>query len=389
MAWFREPARVSPPRTLLVSQRRGRCGVSQALRFEFEDVVRAIDAVDLVSSDRISLPPPLMRRASGLLERFSPVASALLERDQPRLEGGYDLLFVAAAGLADLPLIRPLALLQRRAQVSVCLVDEVWRKGLESRTGELRLLSRFDLLFVGTAGSVEPVAELTGRPCVYLPPSVDAAALCPYPEAPARVIDVYSMGRRSLESHRALLELSKRKGWFYMYETLERCSAPDYPAHRRHLGDLLKRSRYFFAYPGKVNAPEQTGGQQELGFRYFEGAAAGAVLVGEAPANPWSAKLFGWDGAIVPLRYGCADPAALEAALDLDPEREEAIRRTNVVESLRRHDHVYRWAEVLHAVGLVETPEMQLRRDRLRNVADSIAHHRGRDAPPGPLAMTP
>jgi hypothetical protein len=255
----------------------------------------------------------------------------------------------------------------------VCFVDEIWGKGLTSRKSELRVLSRFDHVFVGTQGSVESLAELTGRTCTYLPASVDAVALCPYPGSATRVIDMYWMGRRSAPTHQALLELARRERWFYLYDTLEQCNVPDPRAHRRHLAELLQRTRYFFAYTGKVNATEQTGGQQEIGSRYFEGAAAGTVMIGEPPVTPWFDKLFGWDDAVVRLPYDSTDPRVLRAVLDLDPSRERAIRNTNVVESLRRHDHVYRWAEVLRRVGLVETQEMVLRRTRLRELAEHIS----------------
>ncbi len=56
------------------------------------------------------------------------------------------------------------------------------------------------------------------------------------------------------------------------------------------------------------------------------------------------------------------------------------IRRTNVIESLLRHDHVYRWSEVLRLVGLVETPTMELRRRELRERADSISQGHAADA---------
>jgi hypothetical protein len=147
---------------------------------------------------------------------------------------------------------------------------------------------------------------------------------------------------------------------------------PDHREHRRLLGDLLKRARYFLTYPGKVDASSQTGGQQEIGFRYFEGAAAGAVLVGEAPANPWFEKLFGWTDAVIHLPYGSADPAAALSPLESDPARRERIRRRNVLESLRRHDHVYRWAEVLRLAGLAETPAMLDRRHALTELARSL-----------------
>lgn len=371
MLWQREPSPAGAARVLLVSQRASRRHPARALRFEFEDLVRAHDGADLIASDRHELPAPLRRRASALLDRVTH-ASGLLERDRPDLDGRYELVIVAVESPFDLQLVRPLSWLLGRARVSICLLEEVWLKGLAQRTGELRLLRQFDRILLSTSGSVEAVAELTGRPCSYLPPSVDALALCPYPVAPPRSIDVYSMGRRSPTTHSALVELAERRRWFYLHDTLTNCSMPDHREHRRLLGDLLKRSRYFLTYPGKVDASSQTGGQQEIGFRYFEGAAAGAVLVGEAPANPWFDQLFGWTDAVIHLPYGSADPDATLSSLESDPARQERIRRRNVVESLRRHDHVYRWAEVLRFAGLAETPTMLDRRHALTELAESL-----------------
>ncbi len=371
MPWLREPSPPAPARVLLVSQRSSRRHPARALRFEFEDLVRTCDAADLIASDRQALPAALTRRATALLDRVAP-GSAWLERDRPSLEREYELVIVAVESPFDLQLVRPLSWLLDRARVSVCLLEEVWLKGLVQRTGELRLLRQFDQILLSTSGSVEAVTELTGKPCTYLPPSIDALALCPYPDSPRRVIDVYSMGRRSPITHAALVELAERRRWFYLHDTLTDCCMPDHRVHRRLLGDLLKRSRYFLTYPGKIDASSETGGQQEIGFRYFEGAAAGAVLVGEVPANPWFEKLFGWKDAVIHLPYGSADPGAALSPLESDGAREERIRRRNVVESLRRHDHVYRWAGVLRLAGLPETPAMLARRKSLGELAESL-----------------
>jgi hypothetical protein len=365
----------------MLSQRALSHQPSRSLRYEFEDLVRTMDAAELIASDRREPRTWIARRARSVSNGFAPAASALLEGERPAVQDRYDLLFVAIESLRDLQRVRQLSWLLRRARTSVCLVDEVWRKGLAQRTGELRLLRQFEHVLVGTAGAVDAIATLTGRPARYLPPSVDTLSLCPYPEDLVRPIDVYSMGRRSAATHAAMLELAGRKRWFYLYDTLTGAGTPDHRQHRRHLGDILKRTRYFLAYPGKMDAPEETGGQQELGYRYFEGAAAGAVLVGEGPGTPWFGNLFGWRDAIILLPYGAADPSALQAALDLDPERERATRRRNVVESLLRHDHVYRWAEVLRTVGLAETPGMELRRRQLQSLAGAV----GQDSPPDAL----
>ncbi len=380
MPWKHVPVETGSPRVLLVSQRGLNPCVSRALRFEFEDRVQALDAVDLLCPDRPTISSPLVRRASRVLERLVPGASGPLAWDRPRLEARYDLVFVAVESLYDLQLLHPLSWLLRRARTSVCLIEEVWRKALRDRVGEIRLLRPFDHVLVSIAGTVEEMAEVSGRPCGYLPPSIDAAALCPYPGALPRVIDVYAMGRRPPETHRALLDLAERRKWFYLYDTAAASRMPCHREHRRHLGNLLKRTRYFLAYPGKVDAVAETGGQQEIGFRYFEGSAAGTVLVGETPANPWFEKLFGWPDAVIPLPHGATDVASAFAALEADPERAERVRRTNVVESLLRHDHVYRWAEVLHRVGLPETPAMESRRRELRNLAAAVPRGDGTSA---------
>ncbi len=358
------------PRVAIVSQRAMRPFASRALRFEFEDVVRAVETSDLLVPGRPPIASPFARRVANAAERILPGASRLLAAAPPGRGARYDLVFVALESLYDLWLLQPLAWVSRQARVTVCFIDEVWRKGLRDRRGELRLLRPFDRVLVGTAGAVEEMEALSGRPCAYLPPSVDAISLCPYPEAPARAIDVYAMGRRSPETHRATLELAARRGWFYLYDTLGSSAMPDHREHRRNLGSLLRRTRYFLAYPGKVDVPAETGGQQEIGFRYFEGAAAGAILVGQAPANPWFERLLGWRDAVVELPWGSAGIERALAPLEADPDRVERARRANVAGSLLRHDHVYRWAEVLRHTGLPETTAMEARRRELRRLAD-------------------
>lgn len=371
-AWHRESPPMSP-RVLLVSQRAASCSPSRTLFYEYEDLIRALDSADLIAPEVRGLSAPIVRRARSAVTRFAPGASLLLDGVRPIVEGSYELVFVAVESLADLERIPQLRWILRRARTSVCLLDEVWRKGLERRTGELRILKQFDRVLMGTSGAVDVVSELIGRPAVYLPPSIDALALCPHPEWPARVIDVYSMGRRSQQTHAALLQVAERHRWFYVYDTLSRARAVDHRMHRRYLADVLKRARRFLAYPGKMDVPEETAGQQEIGYRYFEGAAAGTILFGMPPDNPWFERLLGWTDSVLPLRYGCDDVELLTAALELDQEREQRIRRRNVTQSLLRHDHVYRWAAVLQAVGLPETPGMELRRQQLRSLASAIS----------------
>ena len=58
--------------------------------------------------------------------------------------------------------------------------------------------------------------------------------------------------------------------------------------------------------------------------------------------------------------------------LEADPILLERISKTNVVNSLRRHDHMHRWGQILAVTGLKETSAMECRRRKLAELAESI-----------------
>jgi hypothetical protein len=95
-------------------------------------------------------------------------------------------------------------------------------------------------------------------------------------------------------------------------------------------------------------------------------------MIGQAPDTPAFGRLFDWPDAVVPLPYDSPDIAAVLDTLDADPDRVERAQRANVVNTLRRHDHVYRWAEILSHVGLDPTPAMNDRIQTLGRLAGDI-----------------
>ena len=60
--------------------------------------------------------------------------------------------------------------------------------------------------------------------------------------------------------------------------------------------------------------------------------------------------------------------------LDRDPERQDRIRRTGVVQALLRHDWVYRWEAVLKTAGLEPMQGLLKRKERLRKLAGLVGH---------------
>jgi hypothetical protein len=205
---------------------------------------------------------------------------------------------------------------------------------------------------------------------VFLPPGIDAISFCPYPELFKRVIDVYSIGRRSQITHQKLLEWARETQRFYLHDTIGGSQAINWMEHRAHFANTIKRSRYFIVNPGKIDEPDQRGQQIEAGSRYFEGAASGAIMVGEHPANEAFESLFDWPDAVTRVPYDSRDVDKVIGELDGDPARQERIRRTGVVHALTRHDWVYRWGAVLEAVGLTPMQAAEERTVRLKELAE-------------------
>lgn len=369
MPWVEYVRRAPDARVLLVSQRLIAPLTWRCLLFNFEDVIAAIDAVDVAAPVKPDAAGERRRHRAMRLDRLHLGAGRAVLRLDPRPQRRYALLFVSLQGLADLHQLGPLSPWLAAADASVCYIEELWRSEIPKGPVELGLLRHFDLLLLSCHGSVDAVAAATGRPCRYLAPGIDMLTFCPYPDPPARVIDIYAMGRRSAELHAALADVAARRRLFYLYDTLSEAGVYDPADHRRQLAQLIKRCRYFPAMWAKFDEPGRTAAQQEVGFRFFEGTAAGAVLLGTAPSTPMFDQLFGWEDAVVPCTPDTI--ATVIESLESDPERVERIRRRNVVNALRRHDCGDRWSDVLAGVGLSSPPGLDARRHRLAELMSS------------------
>jgi glycosyl transferase family 1 len=386
---YRFSANAPDPRVLCVSTRDIAPVISRSLRYEFEDLIGAMDAADVIAPADTPDPEAAdtpMQNATRILRRL---AAKIRRRLSVKLEGklpftgmrplpsglahDYELLFVSLQSPTDLFALSPLAMWRSAARVSMCYIDELYVPDVSRLGSLLEILKRFDHILVPQRDTVRPLALATGRPCHYLAPSTDTLKMCPYPTGPERVIDFYAMGTsRPAATHKALLRMSETGDWYYMYDTVGNCRVDNHDEHRNRLADIIKRSRFFLVTAARWYDLDRTGGQQEVGLRYFEGAAGGAVLIGDVPHNDSFDQYFGWQDSVIPVSLESGDIADVVAELATDPRRLERISKTNVVNSLRRHDHLHRWSQILSAAGLKETAAMEARRRELEELAASI-----------------
>lgn len=362
------------PRVLIFSQRNiFKRTLFRCAHYEFENIISQIDSAEFLAPQ--ADPSSSRSEFAKRIAYHAPIAlNPGIHKTSPTAH--YDVFLAFCGAPTDLLMINAVDNWKAACKTSVCLIDELWIREMAGFRHFLRILEKFDVVMLYYSQSVEPLSKRIGRQCVFLPPGVDAALFCPYPESPARVVDVYSIGRRSEITHRTLLKMVAEDGLFYLHDSISGDQAINATEHRLLFANVAKRSRYFIVNPGLIDRPEKRGDQIEIGNRYYEGAAAGAILVGERPNNQEFERLFDWPDALIHLPYNSNGIDTVIRGLDRQPERQDGIRRTNVAQALLRHDWVYRWEAVLKLVGLESLPQLFERKERLKNIADAVLRDR-------------
>jgi len=395
------------PRICMPSGRNFKKHAFMCGHYEAQDVLLEVDDVDL-----ICLEPGRGYEFRELWQRrlmFHDISRRVVFANPGlhtvRLTREYEVFLARCQTEKDLLDLNAIEGWKDHCKTSVCWIDEMWAASIPSHKYWLHALRQFDHVFISSSGTVAPLSKAIGWPCRYLPPAVDALRFTPYPDPPARVIDVCSIGRRQEGIHRALLEAARCRDIFYMHDTFAGLSLTDvydHRQHRDHLANVAKRSRYFMVAPGKIDCLSETRGQAEVAGRYFEGAAAGTVMIGQAPNCEAFQEMFPWPDAVIEIQPDGSDVIEVLARLGSEPERVSAMGRRNAAEALLRHDWVYRWKEIFRVVGLEPLPRMLERERRLKELAvlacDTLessspsrlaapSNHESHSALPGPLKL--
>lgn len=368
----REKASMSaPPRAAIFSLRNiyGDKHFMSAL-FEFEDVARKVDAIDLFAPRR-QRRFNSANRASAIMGNRLGIASSL-GIDSIQLDNDYDLFVAFCHHPDDILKTEAIKGWRDRCKKSVCLIVELWPQDIDKFKGSMRLLKQFDHVFLNHSTSAKLLSDRIGKKCEFLPFGVDAELFCPYPNFPPRNIDFLSIGRRAPETHKALLNEAMGNRLHYVYDSLKGYYIFDPGEHRFLLSSMAQRSRFFSANPGKIDLAPDSGYPSEFGPRYFEGAAAGCVLVGESADNDAFRSIFNWPDAVLHHSYGSDNVAEVLAQFAEDPEREERVRKKNMTEMLLHHDWAYRWERILEAASLEPLGALEQRRQDLQSISNAI-----------------
>jgi spore maturation protein CgeB len=364
-------ARICMPSGRLFKKKTFLCG-----HYEGQDVLRDVDDVDLICLE----PGPRYEFEEKWQRRllFHDFSRRLVFHNpglkKVKLTQEYDLFLAVCQYSHDFLHINAIEGWKDHCKLSVCWLDELWAAEIPQCEYWIHALKKFDHVFLACKETVEPLSKAIGKTCRWLPAGVDTLRFMPYPKPPARVVDVYSIGRRREGIHRELSRAAGDGSLFYLHDTYggSLSDVYSYREHRDHYANVAKRSKYFIVAPGKVNLQDETGGQEEIGHRYYEGAASGAIMIGQAPRSDSFSQMFPWDDAVVTIRPDGSDVIDVLAKLNAAPDQILRISQRNAAESLLRHDWAYRWKEILQVAGLDPLPAMSIRKEHLRELADRV-----------------
>jgi hypothetical protein len=369
-------------RVLLFSQRAFNSQYYVPWIYEFEDVAAEIDAVDLLTPTA----PPRSRlgKLGHMIENRGRIALGLYPDSglpEVTIDRDYELFFAFLVFATDAAMLKQLKGLRERCRRAVCVLMEAWSSNIERDRTSLQVLQdlEFDRVYLTHRSALPELARTVRRPCDFFPFGIDCHRFTPYPKAPLRSVDCYSMGRRSDVTHRALVQLAeKNPHFFYIYDTVAkqgdafRFTVSDWKEHRNLVAAMIKRTRYFIAYGPRFRNDGRLGQDDSLSPRLFEGAASGAVVLGIPPDCPEYVENFDWPDATIRIPFECEGIEDVLRELDSAPDRLAQARRLNMFHCLMRHDWVYRWEIILSAAGLATTPFMEQRRKRLQQAAEQV-----------------
>lgn len=349
--------------------------VCRCLGYEFEDSIAEFDEVQLYLPEIEAKPPtPVDWKLSRILNRVTRKKFAWRPAERIQHCGEFldhELFFVFCQNVNDIRRLEAFPNWQQRSERTACWIDELWLATAKLYPKTLKMLNGFDYVFVSFRDTAE-FLQSRGFNAHHIPAGIDALRFCPLPSDLERTIDVLAMGRKASATHRELFRLAECDKINYFFDTSSLPNVESFVEHRILMAKQIARSRFFFVQRAKADCPEQTQGQIEVGSRYFEGCAAGAILVGEKLDIPTFDEQFGWEDAVIPMEYNSKDISPILDILNGDPEYMNEIHRRNMRHSLLKHDWAYRWKQMLEIMGIEPMAAVTKRMQRLREMAYSI-----------------
>ncbi|MEX0268731.1 glycosyltransferase [Leptolyngbyaceae cyanobacterium UHCC 1019] len=210
-------------------------------------------------------------------------------------------------------------------------------------------LPKLDHLFVISPSLAKEVEQIHSIKTSFLPLATNTFPLAEYQSQ--RSIDILSYGRTNKPVH-ALLQQFNQPGSqrLYVHSTFSGAEVYDVRDHIALLNRLLERSKISLCFEG--GHLHRFRGRSPLLYRWFEGWAAGCVIVGKKPLDRGVERLMGWQDSTLGIPENPNEVIPFFEALLQDESRLQEISWRNYVECRLRHDWRYRLRDLFEKLQL-------------------------------------
>lgn len=356
-------------RTLIFSLRQLKTDICRCHDYEFEDVVAEVEPADFYL--------PELRYDHRVLSSIAQYLSYHTLKFPwnpcyafPEITRTYDLFFANMTFLYDLEILRRMPAWRKKVGYAICYIDECFIESLNQYSRYLPILRDFDCVVLNCSGTEQSLVDRIGVKTISVPSGIDMMRFFPGIDGPKRLIDISNIGRKDPLQHQQFLKLQERDKWFYYYDTISAFAVKKYREHRENLSSSLSKTTFSVVNPAKFDMQTETQGQEEMGFRYYEGAAAGCVLIGRIPRTPNYSVQFPWKEAVIELPGAVEDIPDFMLDLIRQTERLKQISFDNVNGSLGMHDFAYRWETILSEAGYESGPALNQRKEKLNELRE-------------------
>lgn len=361
----------SNDKVLIVSVRNLRQQAANCAMYEFEDFITNFESASIFSPTSEQV---ISRKAFRIAKKFGAPNQAAQKlanfETNIKLTANHELVIVFVDNVYQLHLLNQIEGWRDHPAIKACYLAELWPGSLDDKMVLREPFLDFDHIFVGMSSAVPILAEKTGVSCSFLPIGVDTKLFSHRIFESDRPIDICYLGRRHPPTHEKLLALSADKNLLYVYDTAKGLTVENHRQHRKMYSDLLRKAKFSFAYPAKMNLGSYTNNAIEIGGRYYELAAAGAVILGITPDNKNFSKYFGSKNPVIDVDVDSACDV-IEDLIDRPSERFDIAKRS-VAESMLRNDWVHRWLVILNHFSMKPSDRAMARLAELDEKARSL-----------------
>jgi len=353
---------------LLLSVRNFRHQAANGSLYEFEDLITGLCDSILCSPENEKSGSRKRYRSARYLGFGHSLADSLASMGHlNELEVDHDLIMLVLDNPWQMHLLNQVRGWREHPAKKICYISECWPGQLSQWRLMKEPFSNFDHIFLGTASSVPVLANLIDIPCSYLPCGVNTSTFSDMRKVAGRLIDVSYIGRREQALHGELKRFTETEGLFYLFDSAraQRLEVDDPVEHRRMYASMLKRTQISMALPAKSNAVDVTGGFEEIATRFFEFMAAGVIVVGRPPDSDAFRQLFDWQDAVISVGHNYSSSPSVIRELLNDHEKARDISKRNIINSLKKNDWVYRFIDVVEAIGFQPNRRMRARVEEL------------------------